>query len=40
MRVAVAALVAAILGALASTALPDASGPHDLFGRTGKIHVK
>jgi hypothetical protein len=39
-RVAVAALVAAILGALAHAALPDASGPHDVFGRTGKVHVK
>jgi hypothetical protein len=40
MRVAAAVLVAAVLGALASTALPEVSGPHDLFGRTGKIHVK
>jgi hypothetical protein len=33
-------VVAAVVGALAYTALPEVSGPHDLFGRTGKIHVK
>jgi hypothetical protein len=40
LRAAAAVVVVALLGALAFALPPDPSGPHDLSGRTGKIHVK